>query len=82
MVSYARRLDGPLRYEVGPEAIVDPCDGEFQLGTIPLLAQWYTDHLEHLIRRAPEQYWWLHRRWKGEPPAGAIRRLTRRTTAA
>jgi KDO2-lipid IV(A) lauroyltransferase len=69
MVSYARRLDKPLHYEVGPEAICDPRDPDFQLGSIPLLAQWYTAHLENLIRRSPEQYWWLHRRWKGKPPA-------------
>jgi KDO2-lipid IV(A) lauroyltransferase len=68
MVSYARRTGRPLHYEVGPEAICDPCEPEFQLGTIPLLAQWYTDHLETLIRRSPEQYWWLHKRWKGQPP--------------
>ena len=68
MVSYARRLGRPLHYEVGPQAICDPRDPDFQLGSIPLLAQWYTDHLENLIRRSPEQYWWLHRRWKGEPP--------------
>jgi KDO2-lipid IV(A) lauroyltransferase len=69
MVSYARRLDAPLHYEVGPEAICDPRSAGFELGSIPLLAQWYTNHLEHLIRRAPGQYWWLHRRWKGHPPA-------------
>ena len=69
MVSYARRTGAPLHYEVGPEAICDPRDPNFQLGSIPLLAQWYTDHLENLIRRSPGQYWWLHRRWKGEPPA-------------
>jgi KDO2-lipid IV(A) lauroyltransferase len=69
MVSYARRLDRPLHYEVGPEAVCDPRAPGFSLGTIPLLAQWYTDHLENLIRRAPGQYWWLHRRWKGQPPA-------------
>jgi KDO2-lipid IV(A) lauroyltransferase len=68
MVSYARRLDRPLHYEVGPEAICDPRDPDFQFGSVQLLAQWYTDHLENLIRRSPEQYWWLHRRWKGEPP--------------
>jgi KDO2-lipid IV(A) lauroyltransferase len=77
MVSYARRLDRPLHYEVGPEAICDPCDPAFELGSIPLLAQWYTDHLENLIRRSPEQYWWLHRRWKGQPPA-----RTRRETGS
>jgi KDO2-lipid IV(A) lauroyltransferase len=69
MVSYARRLGRPLHYEVGPEAICDPSDPDFQLGSIPLLAQWYTGHLEALIRRSPEQYWWLHKRWKGHPPA-------------
>jgi KDO2-lipid IV(A) lauroyltransferase len=69
MVSYARRLGGPLHYEVGPEAICDPRDANFQFGSIPLLAQWYTDHLEALICRSPAQYWWLHRRWKGQPPA-------------
>jgi KDO2-lipid IV(A) lauroyltransferase len=69
MVSYARRLDRPLHYEVGPEVICDPRAGDFQLGSIPLLAQWYTDHLENLVRRSPDQYWWLHRRWKGQPPA-------------
>jgi KDO2-lipid IV(A) lauroyltransferase len=69
MVSYARRLDAPLHYEVGPEAICDPQDPDFPYGSIPHLAQWYTDHLEQLVRRSPEQYWWLHRRWKGRPPA-------------
>jgi KDO2-lipid IV(A) lauroyltransferase len=69
MVSYARRLGQPLHYEVGPEAICDPRHANFEFGSIPLLAQWYTDHLEALIRRSPEQYWWLHRRWKGQPPA-------------
>jgi KDO2-lipid IV(A) lauroyltransferase len=68
MVSYTRRLDQPLHYEVGPEAICDPADSDFQLGSIPLLAQWYTNHLENLVRRSPGQYWWLHRRWKGQPP--------------
>jgi Kdo2-lipid IVA lauroyltransferase/acyltransferase len=69
MVSYARRIGRPLHYEVGPEAICDPIAADFEFGSIPLLAQWYTDQLETLVRRSPEQYWWLHRRWKGQPPA-------------
>lgn len=31
------------------------------------LAQWYNDVFEPLIRRNPEQYWWLHRRWREKP---------------
>ena len=30
---------------------------------------WYTAQLEGIVRRAPEQYWWLHRRWKDNRPA-------------
>ncbi|HEX4414013.1 MAG TPA: lysophospholipid acyltransferase family protein [Lacipirellulaceae bacterium] len=75
MVSYARRVGGPLHYEVGPAAICDPQDPNFEFGSIPLLAQWYTDHLERLVRESPDQYWWVHRRWKGEPPARKKRDL-------
>jgi KDO2-lipid IV(A) lauroyltransferase len=82
MVSYARRLDRPLHYEVGPEAMLDPRAADFDRGSVPLLAQWYTDRLEDLIRRAPEQYWWLHRRWKGQPPARKERRVQSKSTAA
>jgi KDO2-lipid IV(A) lauroyltransferase len=82
MVSYARRLGKPLHYEVGPQAIVDPREPGFQLGTVPLLAQWYTDELENLIRKGPEQYWWLHRRWKGQPTARAAKRSAAPTAAA
>ena len=82
MVSYARRLGAPLKYEVGPQAIVDPAARDFALRSVPLLAQWYTDHLENLIRKQPDQYWWLHRRWKGQPSARAQRRMTNRAKAA
>jgi Kdo2-lipid IVA lauroyltransferase/acyltransferase len=82
MVSYARRLAEPLKYEVGPQAIVDPREAGFALGTVPLLAQWYTDELETMIRRAPEQYWWLHRRWKCQPTPRVRKRLATQRTAA
>jgi KDO2-lipid IV(A) lauroyltransferase len=81
MVSYARRLGEPLHYEVGPEAVCDPDAADFPYGSIPLLAQWYTDQLETLVRRSPEQYWWLHRRWKGQPPSRK-RASERRSEAA
>jgi KDO2-lipid IV(A) lauroyltransferase len=28
----------------------------------------YTNALERAVRRAPEQYFWMHRRWKRQPP--------------
>jgi len=63
----ALRGDRPLYIELHVADIVDPLQEDFSLGTIPLLTEWYTRNLEDLIRRAPEQYWWVHRRWKGQP---------------
>ena len=42
----------------------DEHDAASDVGTIHELTQWYSDHMESIIREAPEQYWWLHRRWK------------------
>lgn len=36
--------------------------------TLPrAMAQWYNDVFERLIRRTPEQYWWIHNRWRPKP---------------
>ncbi len=73
-VTYCRRSGGPLQYEVGLVDIADPADPSFDLGTVRDLTQWYTKQLETMINRAPEQYWWLHRRWKGIPPARVLKK--------
>jgi KDO2-lipid IV(A) lauroyltransferase len=31
------------------------------------LTQWYNDRLADAIYDFPEQYWWVHRRWKDQP---------------
>ena len=33
------------------------------------LTAWHTALLERRVRETPEQYFWLHRRWKTRPPA-------------
>ncbi len=63
-VTYARRLDRPMRFEMCCTGTADPRDPEFSLGSIPELTQWFTTRLEEGIRLSPEQYWWIHRRWK------------------
>jgi KDO2-lipid IV(A) lauroyltransferase len=68
-IGYARRLDRPLRYEMGVEAIAETRELPAEARGLQELTQWFTSVLENMIRRAPEQYWWVHRRWKGEPPA-------------
>ena len=73
----------PLHIEMQMADVVDPLDDDFELGTIPLLTAWFTKCLENLVRRAPEQYWWVHRRWKGLPrDRRAMRRRLRKQQAA
>jgi KDO2-lipid IV(A) lauroyltransferase len=73
VVSFARRVGGPLEYELELAGVADPAEPGFPYRDVPSLAQWYTDRLERSIAAAPEQYWWVHRRWKGTPPASHSR---------
>lgn len=63
-VSSSLRLGGPMHFEMNNDVSIDPLEVGGEVGTIRELTQWYTTRLEALIRRAPDQYWWLHRRWK------------------
>lgn len=73
-IGYARRLDKPLTYELALEGIADPnCLPAEQRG-IRELTQWYTTGLEAVISRHPDQYWWLHDRWKDKRGVRSRRR--------
>jgi Kdo2-lipid IVA lauroyltransferase/acyltransferase len=63
-VSAATRKHKPMHFHLHNYAMADPQAIDGNLGTLRELTQWYTTRLEELIRRTPEQYWWLHRRWK------------------
>lgn len=67
VVVYGKRTGDPLHFEIGAEGLADPQLGGDELANVKSLTQWYSDHLEAVIRTAPEQYWWVHRRWKGSP---------------
>jgi len=71
-VGYARRLKDDLRhyrwvrYEMGTEEIIDPLEFDGP-DAVRQITERYTAALERVIRRAPEQYFWVHRRWKSVP---------------
>jgi KDO2-lipid IV(A) lauroyltransferase len=73
-VCYARRLGRPMQFEMTTAAIADPRDTGEGTGSIHELTQWYTSRLEEGIRQSPEQYWWVHRRWKERPKRAARQR--------
>jgi KDO2-lipid IV(A) lauroyltransferase len=64
---YTRRLGRPMRHVLSMGALLDPRTCARDLLSVPDITQWYTTHLEQTVREVPEQYWWLHRRWRGKP---------------
>jgi KDO2-lipid IV(A) lauroyltransferase len=56
------------RYEVRAGDIILPEEYAGRSDAVPAITRRFTSALERLIRHAPEQYFWLHRRWKHQPP--------------
>jgi KDO2-lipid IV(A) lauroyltransferase len=56
------------RYEVRAGDTILPEEYEGRPDAVPAITRRFTSALERMIRRAPEQYFWLHRRWKHQPP--------------
>jgi KDO2-lipid IV(A) lauroyltransferase len=57
----------PLHYEVVTEDLVLPEEYAGRPDAVRAITQRFTTALERIVRRAPEQYFWLHRRWKHQP---------------
>jgi KDO2-lipid IV(A) lauroyltransferase len=47
--------------------VIYPHEWESQDDPLRWLTQEYTSAMEAMIRAAPEQYLWIHRRWKSQP---------------
>jgi KDO2-lipid IV(A) lauroyltransferase len=74
----ALRLDAPIvfgaalrqpngNYVMSFEAVDVPLTGTLSADIDAIVAR-YTAVLESWVRRAPEQYFWHHRRWKHQRP--------------
>jgi KDO2-lipid IV(A) lauroyltransferase len=64
---YCKRDRAPLHFELGLADIADPQALPEGCADVKTLTQWYNHVLEGEIRKAPDQYWWLHRRWRDTP---------------
>ncbi len=62
------RVGGPLEYRIEVEDIIHPEDYADRPDACKAVTERFTQALERIIRRTPEQYLWLHRRWKHAPP--------------
>jgi KDO2-lipid IV(A) lauroyltransferase len=57
----------PFHYAVLVEDVILPEEYAGQPDAVRKITQRFTSALERLARRYPEQYFWLHNRWKHQP---------------
>lgn len=63
-----RKLGDPLRFQLIIEDIIYPDEYTgYRAERVRRITQRFTSALERIIRTAPEQYFWLHNRWKQKP---------------
>ncbi len=68
IVAAATRLGWKFRYELSVECVIYPEQWKDREDPIRWITTTYTKAIERLARRHPEQYLWVHRRWKSKPP--------------
>jgi Kdo2-lipid IVA lauroyltransferase/acyltransferase len=64
---HAKRIGGRFQYEVTVTDFIEPTDWADQNDPLFYITARYNRAIETMIRQAPEQYLWLHRRWKSRP---------------
>jgi KDO2-lipid IV(A) lauroyltransferase len=74
LVIGARKVGEPMRYQLVVDDLILPEDYEGRPDAARAITQRFTTALERIIRTAPAQYFWVHRRWKHQP-AKARRRV-------
>jgi len=52
---------------MGVQRIIHPAEWADKPDPLTWITQEYTSTLEQIVRDAPEQYLWVHRRWKHRP---------------
>ena len=67
VVGYARRISKRFYYELGVNRIIRPEEWEQRDDELLWITQEYNRAIEAFVRECPEQYLWIHRRWKSRP---------------
>lgn len=63
------KVGEPMRYRIEAVDAIDPDEYADRPDAIKAITQRYTSAIESIVRKYPDQYFWLHRRWKSQPPA-------------
>jgi KDO2-lipid IV(A) lauroyltransferase len=70
ILSFARRIDEQFRYEVEFIDCITPADWADRDDPLFYVTARVNHAIERMIRLAPGQYLWVHRRWKSRPRKG------------
>jgi len=62
------KVGEPMRYRVVAVDYIEPGEFADRPDALKAITQRFTVSLESIVRQYPEQYFWLHRRWKHQPP--------------
>jgi KDO2-lipid IV(A) lauroyltransferase len=74
VVGSAIRVGRGLHYRISVQRIIRPEEWRGRDDARTWVTQAFSDALEAAIREAPEQYLWVHRRWKHQPGTARRRR--------
>jgi KDO2-lipid IV(A) lauroyltransferase len=69
------KVGEPMRYQIVAEDLILPEEYAGRADAVRAITQRFTTALERLVRRHPEQYFWLHRRWKHQPQPRKAKRV-------
>lgn len=69
LVLAAARASDDLRFTLYVGDVIFPEEYAHAADAIRAITQRYTTALERIVRHHPDQYFWLHRRWKHQPAA-------------
>ena len=63
------RIGTPMKFLWWIEDVIDPLDyAGIRVNAVKAITVRFTQAIERMVRHYPEQYFWLHRRWKNQPP--------------
>lgn len=67
MCGFARRVGHDFHYEISTVDFIHPHEWKEQPDPLFYVTARYSRAIEMMVRRSPEQYLWMHRRWKTRP---------------
>ena len=67
IVGCARRTSAGFQYEIECNRVILPAEWADKDDPLTWITREYTSAIERCVRQAPEQYLWIHRRWKSRP---------------